>query len=121
MRQVESASASGVTTAGSPAILNVSDHAFPDVDGNWTGFPKQTGQSLSYWLQGVRCDPLLDHRSTPDLPASADIVIIGSGVSCSVPFAVPTVGDRGVNGVLDLLTFADHGNFGCQAVPRNVA
>lgn len=96
MRQVESASASGVTTAGSPAVLNVSDHAFPDVDGNWTGFPKQTGQSLSYWLQGVRCDPLLDHRSTPDLPASADIVVIGSGVSCSMPFAPPTIRNRGV-------------------------
>ncbi|KAH8788188.1 FAD dependent oxidoreductase-domain-containing protein [Diaporthe sp. PMI_573] len=81
MRQVQPASASGVTTADSPAALNVSDHAFPDVDGNWTGFPKQSGQSLSYWLQGVRCDPLLDHRSTPELPGSADIVIIGSGIT----------------------------------------
>lgn len=81
MRQVQAASASGVTTAESPAVLNVSDHAFPDVEGNWTGFPKQSGQSLSYWLQGVRCDPLLDHRSSPELPGSADIVIIGSGVS----------------------------------------
>lgn len=90
MRQVETASASGVTTADSPAVLNVSDHAFPDVDGNWTGFPKQTGQSLSYWLQGVRCDPLLDHRSTPEVPPSADIVVIGSGVSCSAPAMSPT-------------------------------
>lgn len=95
MRQVESASASGVTTADSPAVLNVSDHAFPDIDGNWTGFPKQTGQSLSYWLQGVRCDPLLDHRSTSELPASADIVVIGSGVSCSMLLASPTIRNQG--------------------------
>lgn len=121
MRQVESASASGVTTAGSPAVLNVSDHAFPDVDGNWTGFPKQTGQSLSYWLQGVRCDPLLDYRSTPDLPACADTVIIGSGVSCSMQFAIPTIGDRGVKRVLNRLIFADHGHSGCQAVPGDLA
>lgn len=87
MRQVEAASASGVTTADSPAVLNVSDHAFPDVDGNWTGFPKQSGQSLSYWLQGVRCDSLLDHRSTAELPVSADIVVIGSGVSCLISVA----------------------------------
>jgi hypothetical protein len=45
------------------------------------GFPKQDGPSLSYWLQGVRSDHLLDHRTTPELPLSADIVIIGSGVS----------------------------------------
>lgn len=45
------------------------------------GFPKQNGRSLSYWLQGVRSDPLLDHRTTSELPSAADIVIIGSGVS----------------------------------------
>jgi hypothetical protein len=45
------------------------------------GFPKQHGQSHSYWLEGAHGDELLNHRTTPDLPSSADIVIIGSGVS----------------------------------------
>lgn len=45
------------------------------------GFPKRTNYSISHWLQSVQGDPLLDHRTTPELPASADIVIIGSGVS----------------------------------------
>jgi len=44
------------------------------------GFPKSEGQSLSYWLQQVRCDPLLDHRTTGELPKEVDTVIIGSGV-----------------------------------------
>ncbi|RFU32978.1 hypothetical protein B7463_g3391, partial [Scytalidium lignicola] len=60
----------------SPALAGISQECF--------GFPKQNGRSLSYWLQGVRCDPLLDHRSTPELPLSADIVIIGSGPGKSV-------------------------------------
>lgn len=72
--------ATGVTTSDTAAVLNVDDYAVADIDGHWTGFPKPTGQSLSYWLQGVRCDPLLDHRTTPELPAFADTVIIGSGV-----------------------------------------
>ncbi|KAL4778835.1 FAD dependent oxidoreductase-domain-containing protein [Aspergillus varians] len=46
-----------------------------------SGFPKEGRYSMSYWLQGVQGDPLLDHRSTPDLPLSADIVVIGSGMS----------------------------------------
>ncbi|KAF1358401.1 DAO-domain-containing protein [Lizonia empirigonia] len=46
-----------------------------------TGFPKQGGQSLSYWLQQVRCDPLLNHRTTKDLPESVDTVVIGSGIT----------------------------------------
>ncbi|KAL5333332.1 FAD dependent oxidoreductase-domain-containing protein [Aspergillus crustosus] len=45
------------------------------------GFPKEGEYSLSYWLQGVQGDPLLNHRTTPELPASADIVIIGSGMT----------------------------------------
>ncbi|KAL4814714.1 FAD dependent oxidoreductase-domain-containing protein [Aspergillus spinulosporus] len=45
------------------------------------GFPKEGRYSLSYWLQGVQEDPLLNHRTTPDLPSSADIVIIGSGLT----------------------------------------
>lgn len=36
---------------------------------------------MSYWLQQVRCDPLLDHRTTQNLPAQADTVIIGSGIT----------------------------------------
>jgi hypothetical protein len=53
---------------------NVPKHRF--------GFPKnlKEGVSLSHWLKTVQGDPLLDHRTTPDLPTSADIVIIGSGV-----------------------------------------
>ncbi|RDW60293.1 hypothetical protein BP5796_11899 [Coleophoma crateriformis] len=45
------------------------------------GFPKPDGYSLSYWLQGVQGDPLLNHRTTPEVPPSADIVIIGSGIT----------------------------------------
>ncbi len=37
--------------------------------------------SLSYWLQSVRNDPLLDCRTTEDLPRTSDVVVIGSGVS----------------------------------------
>ncbi|KAJ7454573.1 DAO-domain-containing protein [Mycena galericulata] len=44
-------------------------------------FPIPRGMSLSHWLQGVRASPLLDHRTTEDLPTSADVVIIGSGMS----------------------------------------
>lgn len=53
-----------------------SAHAITD----YFGFPKQDGSSQSYWLQSVQGDPLLDHRTTSELPSSADIVIIGSGV-----------------------------------------
>ncbi|KAL4875625.1 FAD dependent oxidoreductase [Aspergillus karnatakaensis] len=45
------------------------------------GFPKEGQYSLSYWLGGVQGDPLLYHRTTPELPSSADIVIIGSGMT----------------------------------------
>ncbi|KAK0503316.1 DAO-domain-containing protein [Armillaria luteobubalina] len=47
-------------------------------------FPKQDGQSLSYWLQGVRSNPLLDHRTTDKLPEEADVVIIGSGATGAI-------------------------------------
>ncbi|KAK7445712.1 hypothetical protein VKT23_014707 [Stygiomarasmius scandens] len=50
-------------------------------DKSTTLFPKLKGQSLSYWLQGVRANPLLDHRTTENLPESADVVIIGSGMT----------------------------------------
>ncbi len=46
-----------------------------------TGPPKAEGMCLSYWLQGVRNHYLLDHRTTEALPETADVVIIGSGVS----------------------------------------
>ncbi|KAH7389681.1 FAD dependent oxidoreductase-domain-containing protein [Phaeosphaeria sp. MPI-PUGE-AT-0046c] len=76
--------APSVTTRKTPGdTLNVDDYASTPrpSESATSGFPKQTGQSLSYWLQQVRCDPLLDHRTTPDLPDDADTVIIGSGLS----------------------------------------
>ncbi|KAJ5166236.1 uncharacterized protein N7482_005017 [Penicillium canariense] len=45
------------------------------------GFPKKHNYSLSHWLQSVHGDALLDHRTTPELPQSVDIVIIGSGIT----------------------------------------
>ncbi|KAL4809927.1 FAD dependent oxidoreductase-domain-containing protein [Aspergillus unguis] len=45
------------------------------------GFPKEGKYSLSYWLEGVQGDPLLNHRTTSEVPSAADIVIIGSGMS----------------------------------------
>ncbi|KAF7378109.1 FAD-dependent oxidoreductase [Mycena sanguinolenta] len=42
-------------------------------------FPTQNGMSLSHWLQSVRSNPLLDYRSTPELPEYAEVVIIGGG------------------------------------------
>ncbi|KAF2833592.1 DAO-domain-containing protein [Ophiobolus disseminans] len=65
----------------SSATLNVEEYASTPPKEARTGFPKQGGQSLSYWLQQVRCDPLLDHRTTETLPREADTVIIGSGIS----------------------------------------
>ncbi|KAJ7253292.1 DAO-domain-containing protein [Mycena rebaudengoi] len=53
--------------------------AFDRIEGG-RAFPIPTGMSLSYWLQGVRASPLLDHRTTEELPKSADVVIIGSGM-----------------------------------------
>ncbi|KAJ6592795.1 DAO-domain-containing protein [Mycena capillaripes] len=47
-------------------------------------FPIPKGMSLSYWLQGVRASPLLDHRTTEELPKSAEVVIIGSGPPKSI-------------------------------------
>jgi glycine/D-amino acid oxidase-like deaminating enzyme len=75
-------SATSITLPGiSDAALNVEEYGSSPTPGNRTGFPKQGGQSLSYWLQQVRCDPLLDHRTTETLPKEADTVIIGSGIS----------------------------------------
>jgi glycine/D-amino acid oxidase-like deaminating enzyme len=70
-----------VTLPNTLASLNVEEYSSPTSDRHRTGFPKQGGQSLSYWLQQVRCDPLLDHRTTASLPNDADTVIIGSGIT----------------------------------------
>ncbi|KAJ6626711.1 DAO-domain-containing protein [Mycena sp. CBHHK59/15] len=44
-------------------------------------FPLAKGMSLSYWLQGVRASPLINLRTTEELPKAAEVVIIGSGMS----------------------------------------
>ncbi|KZM23620.1 uncharacterized protein EKO05_0007458 [Ascochyta rabiei] len=77
----EIAGAGSVTLNNSPAALNVEEYAASPTNSIRTGLPKQRGQSLSYWLQQVRSDPLLDHRTTGDLPKDSDTVIIGSGIT----------------------------------------
>ena len=86
MKQVDSTTsgagaAGSVTVAESSTALNVEEYASASLNRARTGFPKQNGQSLSYWLQQVRSDSLLDHRTTEDLPNDADTVIIGSGIT----------------------------------------
>ncbi|WVW82635.1 hypothetical protein I302_104646 [Kwoniella bestiolae CBS 10118] len=49
-----------------------------------TGRPLEEGMCLSLWLQTVRNNPLLNHRTTEALPKSADVVIIGSGATGSL-------------------------------------
>jgi glycine/D-amino acid oxidase-like deaminating enzyme len=73
--------APSVTLQNTTAALNVEEYASQPSSHGRTGFPKQGGQSLSYWLQQVRCDPLLDHRTTEELPREADTVIVGSGIT----------------------------------------
>ncbi|KAG9190563.1 hypothetical protein G6011_08651 [Alternaria panax] len=73
--------ASGVTLPETSAVLNVEEYASQSQSHGRTGFSKQGGQSLSWWLQQVRCDPLLDHRTTNGLPYEADTIIIGSGIT----------------------------------------
>jgi glycine/D-amino acid oxidase-like deaminating enzyme len=73
--------APSVTLPNTTAALNVEEYASQPSSHGRTGFPKQGGQSLSYWLQQVRCDPLLDHRTTEEVPKDADTVIIGSGIT----------------------------------------
>ncbi|KAF2801226.1 DAO-domain-containing protein [Melanomma pulvis-pyrius CBS 109.77] len=75
------ANISAVTLPDTAAVLNVDEYANSQLPLGRTGFPKQGGQSLSYWLQQVRCDALLNHRSTEDLPKEVDTVIIGSGIT----------------------------------------
>ncbi|KAL2825000.1 FAD dependent oxidoreductase [Aspergillus cavernicola] len=57
------------------------ESASPNIAQERYGFPKQGKYSLSYWLQGVQRDPLLNYRSTPEFPSSVDIVVIGSGMT----------------------------------------
>lgn len=67
-------------SVGSEAVSGLAPTAtIPDS----SGFPLEHGMSLSYWLQGVRASPLLNHRTTGDIPLQADVVIIGSGVCVS--------------------------------------
>ena len=73
-------SISGLKLPDTSATLNVEEYGSAQSARERTGFPMRGGQSLSYWLQQVRCDPLLDHRSTENLPREADTVVIGSGV-----------------------------------------
>ncbi|KIR71019.1 hypothetical protein I310_05433 [Cryptococcus deuterogattii CA1014] len=49
-----------------------------------TGLPLESGFCLSLWLQTVRNSPLLNHRTTEELPKEAEVVIIGSGISGSL-------------------------------------
>jgi hypothetical protein len=65
-------------------VPDVNEHASNDTAQKSSGFPKPHGRSVSHWLQIVQEDPLLNHRSTPELPPTADVVIIGSGVSISI-------------------------------------
>ncbi|WWC91289.1 uncharacterized protein L201_006232 [Kwoniella dendrophila CBS 6074] len=51
------------------------------LDGEITGRPIERGMSTSHWLGTVRSNPLLDYRSSEELPSKADMIIIGSGLS----------------------------------------
>ncbi|KAK6904380.1 hypothetical protein I203_105192 [Kwoniella mangroviensis CBS 8507] len=51
------------------------------LDDEVTGLPLESGMSLSHLLATVRNNPLLDYRSSEELPSKADVVIIGSGIS----------------------------------------
>lgn len=73
----------GLTNPDTSATVNVDESTTVPPKGERWGFPRPGGQSLSYWLQQVRCDELLDHRTTTELPQTADTVVIGSGVSIS--------------------------------------
>ena len=48
-------------------------------------FPLAEGMCLSGWLEDVRHKPLLNHRTTVQLPERADYVVIGSGVGFPRP------------------------------------
>lgn len=68
---------------GNEAVAAQVDEAEACIPASTKTFPLAEGMCLSYWLQGVRSNPLLDHRSSDEIPAEADVVIIGSGVRLS--------------------------------------
>ncbi|KAF2768737.1 hypothetical protein EJ03DRAFT_351925 [Teratosphaeria nubilosa] len=61
------------------------------------GYPTPDGYSLSYWLQQVRSDPLLNHRSSPELPTKVDCVVIGSDHRLSYGVLLPDGGLFSIN------------------------
>jgi hypothetical protein len=86
MRQADSkdtrvGGASSVTLPNTSAALSVEEYTSQSSSHGRTGFPKQGGQSLSYWLHQVRFDPLLNHCTTEELPKDVDTVVIGSGLT----------------------------------------
>ncbi|KAK7029525.1 hypothetical protein VNI00_014402, partial [Paramarasmius palmivorus] len=44
------------------------------------GYP-HPNPCLSFWLQNTRSSSLLGHQTTPELPSTTDVAIIGSGIS----------------------------------------
>lgn len=82
------------------------------------GFPKPGGGSISHWLQGALEDPLFNYRSTSELPSSADIVIIGSGVSIKTTFSDH---QKLVTTGLTLVRRPDIRDFDSKAQPGNLA
>ncbi|KAJ4303520.1 hypothetical protein N0V90_002416 [Kalmusia sp. IMI 367209] len=65
--------------SGLPDLVKTAQHESKNGPLERPGFPKLGHRSLSHWLRGVQDDPLLHHRTTQNLPSSADIVVIGSG------------------------------------------
>lgn len=52
----------------------------PILNGLGVGFP-HPNPTLSFWLQGTRNNPLIGYRTTETIPANADVVVIGAGMS----------------------------------------
>ncbi|WVQ72711.1 hypothetical protein IAR50_002271 [Cryptococcus sp. DSM 104548] len=71
-------------TATLPPVGDEATRTSPPPQPPTTGKPLNSGFSLSHWLQTVRNNPLLDHRTTDSLPTEADVVVIGSGISGSL-------------------------------------
>ncbi|KAJ3889528.1 FAD dependent oxidoreductase [Lentinula edodes] len=57
---------------------------------------------LSFWLQNTRSSSLLGYRTTESLPPSADVVIIGSGLSGAATAYYLLVGSNALKSVLML-------------------
>ncbi|KAK7041452.1 hypothetical protein VNI00_009318 [Paramarasmius palmivorus] len=53
---------------------------FPATSTNSPGYPV-ANPTISFWLQGTRSSSLLGHRTTEALPETAEVAIIGSGIS----------------------------------------